>query len=99
MTTQLRVLDRRPSHHAGLRASICIPTYNRREILLRTLESLNVQTATPDSYEVIVADDGSSDGTPEALAALQTRYRLRCVTQPNAGPAAAPSPLGAPGSR
>ena len=87
--TQLRVLDRSPSRRAGLRASICIPTYNRREILLRTLQSLNVQTAPPDSYEVIVADDGSSDGTPEMLATLQTRYRLRCVTQPNAGPAAA----------
>ena len=68
--TQARVLDRSQTRRAGLRASICIPTYNRREILVRTLESLDVQSAPPDKYEVIVADDGSADGTPE-LAALQ----------------------------
>ncbi len=72
-----------------LKASICIPSYNRRELLLATLRSLDDQTAPAESYEVIVADDGSSDGTVEALARLKTRYRLRWLTQPNAGPAAA----------
>jgi GT2 family glycosyltransferase len=74
---------------AGLKASICIPSYNRKQLLLATLRSLNQQTAPPDAYEVIVADDGSSDGTVDALAGLRTRYRLRWFTQPNAGPAAA----------
>lgn len=72
-----------------LRASICIPSYNRKELLLATLRSLNRQSVPPDSYEVIVADDGSTDGTVDALATLQTRYRLRWLTQSNAGPAAA----------
>jgi glycosyltransferase involved in cell wall biosynthesis len=73
----------------SLKASICIPSYNRRELLLATLRSLDDQTAPAESYDVIVADDGSSDGTVEALAQLRTRYRLRWFTQPNAGPAAA----------
>jgi len=89
VVTQARVLDRSQTRRAGLRASICIPTYNRREILVRTLESLDVQSAPPDKYEVIVADDGSADGTPEMLATLQTPYRLRSASQQNAGPAAA----------
>ena len=72
-----------------LKASICIPSYNRKELLLATLRSLNRQTAPADAYEAVVADDGSSDGTVEALADLRTRYRLRWFTQPNAGPAAA----------
>jgi len=72
-----------------LKASICIPAYNRRELLLATLHSLDEQTAAPDRYEVIVADDGSTDGSLEALSRLETGYELRWFTQPNAGPAAA----------
>jgi GT2 family glycosyltransferase len=80
---------RREAAQVKLKASICIPSYNRREYLLATLRSLNHQRADSDAYEVIVADDGSSDGTLEALAELRPRYRLRWFTQPNAGPAAA----------
>ena len=72
-----------------LKASICIPSYNRRQTLLATLRSLDGQTVEPDRYEAIVADDGSTDGTGEALSRLQTRYRLRWLRQENAGPAAA----------
>lgn len=72
-----------------MKASICIPSYNRKELLLATLRSLDTQTADPACYEVIVVDDGSTDGSVEALATLETRYRLRWVSQENAGPAAA----------
>jgi GT2 family glycosyltransferase len=81
--------DGGPAPDTKLKASICIPSYNRKELLLATLRSLNQQSAPPDAYEVIVADDGSSDGTVEALADLRTRYRLRWFTQSNAGPASA----------
>lgn len=47
--TQARVLDRSQTRRARLRASVLILTYNRREILRRTLESLNVQSAPPDT--------------------------------------------------
>lgn len=72
-----------------LKASICIPSYNRKEFLFATLRSLDRQSAGPARYEVVVADDGSSDGTVEALSDLRTKYRLRWLTQANAGPAAA----------
>ena len=65
--------------------SVCIPTYNRAYILGATLDSVLAQTYRP--LEVIVVDDGSTDGT-EALVA---RYgdRVRYIRQANAGLAAA----------
>jgi len=71
------------------KVSVCIPTYNRRQILLQTLESLKRQQEPVQNFEVVVGDDGSVDGTVEMVSALQTPYRLRVFTHANAGPAAA----------
>ena len=49
--------------------SVCIPTFNRRELLEKTLESLNNQTF--QNYEIIVCDDCSTDGTWEFLRSLK----------------------------
>lgn len=49
------------------RVSVIIPTYNRRELLLEALASVFTQTRLPD--EVIVVDDGSTDGSAEAVRA------------------------------
>ena len=73
----------------SLKASICIPTYDRRDILLQTLASLEHQTVSPDRYEVIVTDDGSSDDTVAVVSAMQPPHVLRIIQQKNAGPAAA----------
>ena len=69
--------------------SIIIPTYNRRDSLLRTLDALTHQSFSSDKYEVIVVSDGATDGTAEAVGALETPYALRFVEQANAGPSAA----------
>ena len=62
-----------------------MPTYNRRELLGPALASVLAQTFT--GYEVIVIDDGSTDGTWEQLQMLESRlYRIR---QENAGPGGA----------
>ena len=63
-----------------------IPTYNRRDLLPRALDSVLAQTRDVD--EIIVVDDGSTDGTDDML---RTRYgdRVRYVWQPNAGVSAA----------
>jgi len=72
-----------------LTASVCIPTFNRREILLQTLDSLRLQDEPFENFEVIVGDDGSRDGTFEAVCSLPMPYRLRIFTHQNGGPAAA----------
>ncbi len=67
--------------------SVVIPTYERRETVLRTVAALGDQEF--DDFEVVVAVDGSSDGTAEALRRLDTRFPLRVVEQPNGGRATA----------
>lgn len=47
--------------------SIIIPTRNRRSALLSCLGALAKQTRALDDVEVIICDDGSSDGTAEAI--------------------------------
>jgi glycosyltransferase involved in cell wall biosynthesis len=74
---------------AGLRASIIIPTHQRREALRRALLSLERQSTGPAAFEVIVAVDGSTDGTAEMLAEISVPYRLRVLNGPQRGRAAA----------
>jgi cellulose synthase/poly-beta-1,6-N-acetylglucosamine synthase-like glycosyltransferase len=65
--------------------SVIIPTYNRRELLRTTLNSVLSQTdAEP---EIIVVDDGSTDGTVEMLESFAPR--VRTLRQKNGGPGAA----------
>ncbi|KAA3200085.1 glycosyltransferase family 2 protein, partial [Akkermansia sp. BIOML-A49] len=66
--------------------SIVIPAYNVELYLQETLDSVYAQTF--DKYEIIVVDDGSTDGTPEMLA-RQNDPRLRVIRQQNAGVSAA----------
>jgi glycosyltransferase involved in cell wall biosynthesis len=48
--------------------SVIIPTFNRRGLVLRAIESALVQTYR--NYEIVVQDDGSTDGTGKAVAGL-----------------------------
>lgn len=62
--------------------SVIIPTFNRRELVQKTIESVLSQTYP--ACEVIVIDDGSTDGTERALA---TRFgsQIRYSWQENRG--------------
>ena len=72
-----------------LQISVIIPTYNRRVILRKALEALNRQTLDSRAYEVIVIDDGSTDGTQEMIQQLKTPYSLVYRFTSRRGPAAA----------
>ncbi|MCK5255047.1 MAG: glycosyltransferase family 2 protein, partial [Deltaproteobacteria bacterium] len=59
-----------------LTISVIIPTYNRRHELEKLLHSLNRQTLPSSQFEIIVVDDGSTDGTPEVLDQFGDLIRL-----------------------
>ena len=69
--------------------SVVLPTYNRSHILMRTIRSVVAQTLS--DWELIVVDDGSTDGTGQLCERLQSRLgrRLRYVFQRNSGASAA----------
>jgi GT2 family glycosyltransferase len=69
--------------------SVVMPTFERRESLARTLRGLGEQTYPLTDFEVVVVDDGSTDGTLEWLATASAPYRLRAIGQAHGGPAAA----------
>ena len=71
-----------------LSVSIIIPTYNRKDSLLRTLESLARQTYPTERFEVIVVDDGGVDGT-ESITERDFPFSLRYLRQENQGATAA----------
>lgn len=69
--------------------SVIIPTYNRLPILKKCLKALaQQQVGAYDDYEVVVVDDGSTDGT---IAWLQQARlpRVRWFEQNHGGPAVA----------
>jgi glycosyltransferase involved in cell wall biosynthesis len=69
-----------------LKISAIIPTYNRNSHVLRAIDSVLAQTVPAN--EIIVVDDGSTDGTADATA---RRYgsRVAVIRQENAGASAA----------
>jgi hypothetical protein len=69
-----------------MKFSIIIPLYNKAPYISGTLASVLAQTFT--DYEVIVVDDGSTDGGAE-LVSFISDPRVRLVRQANAGVSAA----------
>ncbi len=71
------------------KVSICIPTYNRREYLKETINSILAQTYK--NYEIVIVDDGSTDGTEDMIKKLD--FPVTYYWQENAGDAAARNKL------
>ena len=66
--------------------SILVPAYNVESFIDDTIESVVGQTFAP--IEIVVVNDGSTDGTREVLARYESQG-VRVIDQPNAGAAAA----------
>lgn len=73
--------------------SIIIPTHNRKRLLEQTINS--IRQGDMESVEIIIVDDGSTDGT---RAYLESLPEIRWFEQKNSGPAIARN-LGAEKSR
>ncbi|MEV4625133.1 glycosyltransferase [Micromonospora sp. NPDC049523] len=69
----------------ALECSVIVSTYNREEMLRHTLESLTRQNLPLDRFEVLVIDDGSSDGTRSLVETFSDRLNLRYFFQPDEG--------------
>ncbi len=68
------------------RVSVIIPAYNASRTVGAAVDSVLAQTFA--DYELIVVDDGSSDGTAKVVLSREDR-RVRCVTTENRGVARA----------
>jgi len=64
--------------------SVIVPVYNGGRKIRRCVRALKQQN-TERSYEIIVVDDGSTDGSLQGIEA----FGVRVVRQSNQGPAAA----------
>jgi len=64
-------------------ASVVITSYNQRDFLVEAIDSALAQTRQP--HEIVVADDGSDDGSPTLIADLEHRFPglVRGVYQPS----------------
>lgn len=65
--------------------TVIIPTYNRKELLKSTLLSLTFQTLDSSCFEVIVVDDGSTDGTEVAIRDFSRSINLKYFFQEDEG--------------
>jgi len=69
--------------------SVIVPTFNNRDVLRGTIAALQRQTFAPDDYEIVIADDGSTDGTAAMIGDVRGPVSIRYLTQDNRGRAAA----------
>lgn len=72
--------------HLSVPVSVIIPVYNKRKFLPRALRSVLRQSFK--NFEVIVVDDGSTDGGIDVVRAVRDR-RVRIIEQSNQGVSAA----------
>lgn len=75
------------SNETNPRLSVAAPCFNEAEgIEAVVAEWDGILSARPESSEIVLCNDGSTDGTGEVLARLQTRFpRLRVVTNETNG--------------
>ncbi len=66
--------------------SVILPAYNSQDYIEKSIESVFAQTFT--DFELIIVDDGSTDGTSDIINSLSDD-RIKIISQSNQGPGAA----------
>ena len=71
--------------------SIIVPSYNRADELADLLNSINALDFDPERFELIIADDGSTDASVDLVETFRrnSSFNLFCYGQTNQGPGAA----------
>ncbi|MDD5165867.1 MAG: glycosyltransferase family 2 protein [Candidatus Omnitrophica bacterium] len=59
---------------SNIKLSVIIPTYNRRETILRSARSVSAQLR--DDFELVIIDDGSTDGTMDVILKMAPQQNL-----------------------
>lgn len=69
------------------KVSVVVPVYNTAEYLPECLDSLVEQSIGLDSIQIVVVDDGSTDGSAEVIESYSNRYpdNFVCLKQANSG--------------
>ena len=69
------------------KVSVILPTYNRAEILKKSIDSVLMQSYP--EFELLIVDDGSTDNTKELVASYEDSRIRYLYTEINRGAAAA----------
>ena len=67
------------------KVTIIIPVYNRKEKLAKTIAALTHQTYPHNLFEVIIADDGSSDNPEELCETFKDFFSISYIRQEDEG--------------
>ena len=68
-----------------VKISAVIPTYDRRELLRRTLRALQAQTLPKEQFEVVVVDDGGSDDSEAVVREFAATLNIKFFWQEDKG--------------
>lgn len=70
---------------SGYKISVVIPTYNRQELLKKTIISLVNQSLSKEEFEVIICDDGSKDKPISLIEKFKKNLNIRYFYQEDKG--------------
>lgn len=66
-----------------MKFSVIIPVYNKADTLMQSVESVLRQSY--NDFEIVIVDDGSTDGFPAIAEQLSANSKIRVIRQANAG--------------
>lgn len=70
----------------AVEVSVVIPTYNRKEKLTKTLDSLSKQDFPKEKFEVVIVDDGSEQDVHSVVESFKRILDIKYIKQKKEGP-------------